>query len=163
MKLALGMLWLGGYLATPAALAATVTLSPKEVVAGFLRDVRSGRAPERIDAYFAAQVVAHQMNSEDEESIARTPADYVAHVREFRQQFGDFDLSVDELIAEGDRVYARFTQKGMHAGEIDGHAPTGRPLRQIASAVYRIEAGRIAEYWIQVDRQGLEAQLESAR
>lgn len=163
MKLALGMLWLGGYLATPAALAASVSLSPREVVAGFLRDVRSGHTPERIDAYFAEQVIAHQMNSEGEEAITRTRADYVAHVQEFRQQFGDFRLTVDELIADGNRVYARFTQTGVHAGEIDGHAPTGQALRQIASAVYRIEAGRIVEYWIQVDRQGLAAQLGPAR
>ncbi|MFO1493535.1 MAG: ester cyclase [Lysobacterales bacterium] len=160
MKYALGLLWLGGYLASPAALAATTSLSPKQLVAEFLSEVRSGRAPERIGNYFADVVLAHQMNSEAPETIRHTPADYAAHVREFREQFGDYDLRVDELIAEGDRVYARYTQIGVHAGTIDGHPATGRPLRQIASAVYRVQQGRIVEYWIEVDRQGLTVQLD---
>ena len=161
MNYASSLLWLGGYLASPAALAATESQSPKELVAEFLSEVRSGRAPERIGGYFADEVLAHQMNSEAPETIRRTPADYAAHVREFRQQFGDYDLRVDELIAEGDRVYARYTQIGVHAGTIEGHPATGHALRQIASAVYRVQQGRIVEYWIQVDRQGLSAQLEA--
>jgi predicted ester cyclase len=42
---------------------------------------------------------------------------------------------------------------------VDGFAPTGLPVEELASAVYRVERGRIVEYWIQVDRTGTEAQL----
>ena len=50
-------------------------------------------------------------------------------------------------------------QTGRHVGPVDGFAPTGLPVVEVASAVYRVEAGRIAEYWIQIDRAGIEAQL----
>ncbi|MEH7537990.1 ester cyclase, partial [Bacillus toyonensis] len=49
---------------------------------------------------------------------------------------------------------------GTHIGEIDGYEPTGLPITQIASAVYRIENGKISEYWIQIDRSGIQNQLE---
>ncbi|MFJ9950514.1 ester cyclase [Kitasatospora sp. NPDC091207] len=60
---------------------------------------------------------------------------------------------------DGDRVHARWTQHGHHLAPINGRPPTGRPLTEKASAVYRVEAGRIVEYWIQIDRQGLPARL----
>ncbi len=49
---------------------------------------------------------------------------------------------------------------GTHIGEIDGYEPTGLPITQIASAVYRIENGKISEYWIQIDRSRIQNQLE---
>lgn len=42
----------------------------------------------------------------------------------------------------------------------DGFAPTGKPVIEIASAVYRIENDKIVEYWIQIDREGIRKQLE---
>jgi hypothetical protein len=47
------------------------------------------------------------------------------------------------------------------AHQVNSEAPTtggsgsGRPLTEIGSAVYRVEGGRIAEYWIQLDRLGM--------
>jgi predicted ester cyclase len=75
--------------------------------------------------------------------------------------YGPFGFEITELIAQGDKVYARWKQTGKHLAEIDGHAATGRPLIELASAVYRVENGRIAEYWIQIDRLGFEKQLQS--
>ncbi len=57
-------------------------------------------------------------------------------------------------------VYARRTQTGRHLAELDGYPPTGLPLVEVASAVYRLENGKIAEYWIQIDRLGLERPLQ---
>ncbi|MFE2725867.1 ester cyclase [Kitasatospora sp. NPDC059327] len=68
-------------------------------------------------------------------------------------------VDLDELLADGDRVNARWTRHGHHLAPIDGRPPPGRPLTEKASAVHRVEAGRIVEYWIQIDRQGLLAQL----
>jgi predicted ester cyclase len=132
---------------------------PKQLVAAFLDEVRSGAHPERAEQFMAPVVLAHQAVSEEDLTVERTPADYAAHVRDMLEAFGPFTFQVDELIAEGDRVYARWTQHGTHLAEIDGFAPTGGPLREVASAVYRVAEGRIAEYWIQIDRFGLGEQL----
>jgi len=163
------LLFLGGYLsvatvqAEAAQVSQTIAASPRDVVSGFLQTVRSGRHPERAGDFFAAHVIAHQLNAEAPADVERTPADYAAHVQEFRQAYGAFDLQVTELIADGDKVYARWRQTGCHVGVIDGNAPTRRPVVEIASAVYRVVDGRIVEYWIQVDRFGTDAQLRANR
>jgi predicted ester cyclase len=135
---------------------------PKQIVADFLNKVRSGAHPERAADFMAGRVLAHQVVSEEEVTVHRTPGQYAAHVRDMLDAYGPFTFRIDELLAEDDRVYARWTQHGHHLAEVDGHAPTGRPLVEVASAVYRVEQGRIAEYWIQIDRFGLTEQLRRA-
>jgi predicted ester cyclase len=108
----------------------------------------------------AEQVLAHQVVSEEEVTVNRTPSQYADHVREMIQAYGEFSLEIQELIVQGDKVYVRWRQEGIHMGEVDGYTPTHRPVIEIASAVYRVENERIAEYWIQIDRLGIEKQLE---
>ncbi len=132
----------------------------KAVVQAFLEEVRSGKAPEKAPLYLAPTVLAHQLNAENETTVRRSPEQYADHVREFLALYGNYAFEVTELIGEGDKVYARWKQTGRHLSALDGYAPTGQPLVEIASAVYRLEHGKIAEYWIQIDRLGLEAQLK---
>ena len=162
----IGLLFLGGFIATPAALAVVTgegvptKVSPKDVVQDFLTTVRSGKAPDKSPEYLASKVLAHQMNSENESTVLRTPEDYAAHVKDFQRIYGDFDLEVMELLADGDRVYARWKQTGCHVGSVDGITPSGMPVIEIASAVYRVLNGKIAEYWIQIDRKGFDLQID---
>jgi predicted ester cyclase len=104
-------------------------------------------------------VVAHQITSEDPVSIQRTPENYTSHVRDFIRMFGQFDFKVTELLAEDQKVYARWIQTGKHLEEMNGFPATGLPLTEFTSAVYRIENGKIVEYWLQNDRLGMEMQL----
>ncbi|HEU4325149.1 MAG TPA: ester cyclase [Roseiflexaceae bacterium] len=134
--------------------------SPADVVRAFFSEVRSGRDPDRAVELMAPLVLAHQVVSEEPVTVERTPQNYADHVREMQAVFGRFELEISELLADGDRVYVRWRQTGRHMGEYDGFAPTGLPLVEIASAVYRVADGRIVEYWIQIDRAGLQAQLE---
>jgi predicted ester cyclase len=145
-----------------AAVSAAPDATPRDVVAGFLRDIRSGAHPERAERYMAARVAAHQLLSEGQVTILRTPSDYAGHVRDFRRLFGPFELRVEEILADGDRVYVRWHQAGRHLGSVEGEPPTGRALNEIGSAVYRVSGGRIVEYWIQTDRKGLELQLSES-
>ena len=135
--------------------------TPKDIVRDFLLHVRSGREVERVSQYMADTVIAHQIQSEHRLTVERSPEQYAEHVREMIAAYGEFGLTVDELLADGDRVYARWTQEGHHVGEVDGVAPTGRPVTEIAGAVYRVANGLIVEYWIQIDRQGITAQLRA--
>jgi predicted ester cyclase len=134
----------------------------KDTVHQFLLQVRSGLHPDRASHFMAARVRAHQVVSEAPVVVERTPQQYTEHVEEMLDAYGAFTLTVDELIAEGDRVYARWTQNGRHVGPVDHHPPTGAQVTAMTSAVYRVEDGLIVEYWIQIDRQGITAQLEQA-
>ena len=139
-----------------------MTTDARAVVTRFFADIRSGAALGRVDELLAPQVLAHQATAEGADTLERTPADYADHVRDMRATYGDFVLTIEEMIAEGDRVYVRWRQTGKHLADIEGFAPSGRTVVELASAVYRVEEGRIVEYWIQVDRAGMRAQLERA-
>jgi len=140
-----------------------LTLENKEMVRQFLEVVRSGKHPDQAVKFMTDTLLAHQMNAEEETAVKRTPQNYADHVREFLALYGDFSFEITELIASGDKVYARWKQTGKHLGTIDGHAAKGKTLVEITSAVYRLEHGKIVEYWIQTDREGLTRQLESGR
>ena len=73
--------------------------------------------------------------------------------------FPDVQHTVEAVITEGDLVVIRYRATGTHAGEFQGYAPTGKPVTWTGINIYRIECGRIAEIWSEVDAQGRIAQL----
>lgn len=59
----------------------------------------------------------------------------------------DFHIAIEELVAEGDRVAARFTITGTHNRDLYGIAPTGRTFRVPGMAQFRIADGKIVEHY----------------
>jgi steroid delta-isomerase-like uncharacterized protein len=59
----------------------------------------------------------------------------------------DLRFSIDDLIAEGDRVTIRWTLRGTNTGPMVGRPPTGKPVELAAIVIFRITDGRIAERW----------------
>jgi len=138
-------------------------MTPEQIVREFFKEVRSGNNPDYANQLMAEQVLAHQIQSEEEQTVFRTPKDYAEHVREMIEAYGKFSLEIQEFLVQGNKVYVRWKQIGTHVGEINGYQPTGLPVIQMASAVYRIEYEKISEYWIEIDRLGVEKQLERNR
>ncbi|RAV19355.1 ester cyclase [Paenibacillus contaminans] len=134
-------------------------MTPEQIVRTFFEEVRSGKQPDYSNQLMEERVLAHQIVSEEEQTVLRTPEDYAEHVREMKEAYGNFSIEIQELIADGNKVYVRWKQIGTHVGEIDGYKPTGLPVIQLASAVYKIENEKISEYWIQIDRLGIQKQL----
>lgn len=73
--------------------------------------------------------------------------------------FPDYRVEIDELVAEGDRVVARFTVSGTHEGEMMGFAPTGKRFSVPGFSEYRIEGGKAVEHWGLHDNFGVFVQL----
>jgi steroid delta-isomerase-like uncharacterized protein len=65
--------------------------------------------------------------------------------------FPDLHVTIEDLIAEGDRVASRNTVTGTHLGHYMGHPPTGKPVTYNEIFVFRFVGGRIAETWGVVD------------
>lgn len=65
----------------------------------------------------------------------------------FRSAFPDIELTVEEVIAEGDRIAFRSTITGTHRGELAGLPPTGKQISVGLVDVIRVEDGRFAEQW----------------
>jgi predicted ester cyclase len=68
-------------------------------------------------------------------------------------------VTVEDMIAEGDKVVVRATMHGTHQGEGMGIPPTGKQVTVPMIVVYRIAEDKIAEHWIVADQLGLMQQL----
>src|SRR4051812_41723946 len=124
----------------------------RRVVKTFLEEVRFGGNYTRAPELMAEMVLAHQIESEHQITIERSRADYVEHVRELEAMWEDFTMKLEEFLVEGARAYARVTQVGRRRG-------VSKNVRQISSMIFQVEQGLITQYWMQVDRAGLIAQL----
>lgn len=73
--------------------------------------------------------------------------------------FPDMHWSVEEQIAEGDKVLTRFEWTGTHRGEFLGVPATGRPVKVWGTVIDRLQDGKIKETRIIMDALGLMMQL----
>ena len=62
-----------------------------------------------------------------------------------------FNATLEQMVAEGDKVAVRGVTRGRHTGEIPGVAPTGRDVTMTWAAIYRIADGKIVERWLNAD------------
>ncbi len=70
---------------------------------------------------------------------------------EAREGFPDLSITVEDVMAEGDRVAARVTMRGTHQGAFQGIAPTGKRVEVRAIDMFRISGGKIVEHWGHAD------------
>jgi predicted ester cyclase len=68
-------------------------------------------------------------------------------------------MSIEDIVAQGDKVAARFVEHGTHNGEFMGIAPTGRQATWTEIGILRIEGGKIVESWYETDMLGLMQQI----
>jgi steroid delta-isomerase-like uncharacterized protein len=73
--------------------------------------------------------------------------------------FPDIDRTVEDLVAEGDKVVARWTARGTHTGDFQGLPPTGKVATSSGITIFRIADGKIVEEWSESDMLGLLQQI----
>lgn len=76
-----------------------------------------------------------------------------------RAAFEHLDVTVEDMVAEEDKVAARFTARGIHKGAFMGLPATGKSITMTGIEIFRIENGRIAELWGEANLLGLMQQL----
>jgi len=72
-----------------------------------------------------------------------------------RSALPDARYTVDDIVAEGDRVAVRWRLLGTHEGDFRGIAPTGRAIVLKGIAIYRVEGGKLMERWVVSDLHGV--------
>jgi serine phosphatase RsbU (regulator of sigma subunit) len=101
--------------------------------------------------------------------LERGPEDVKRFNGEFRSAFHNFRLSIDEQIAEGDKVVSRITVRGTHQREFRGMAPTGKEIELKGITIFRFSPeGKVVETWDSYDqlslmRHSVEQELRVAR
>ena len=116
----------------------------KEIVRAYYAEVLNGRDLDAVGNYFADERMV--------EGVRRGCFSYFT-------AFPDLRVSLDELLAEGDRVFLRSTMTGTHDGEYKGIPPTGRHIAAESAEVVRIADGKFVGYWCLANVAGIMRQL----
>jgi predicted ester cyclase len=104
----------------------------KAVVRRLVAEVFNGGHLEVIDQLYAPELAAAAKR----------------WIAPFRASFPDVHIEIEELIAEGDKVVARFTCSATHQSDWLGHAPTGRRFERIDEVwILRLRDGKIVHVW----------------
>ncbi|MFE3187870.1 ester cyclase [Nocardia sp. NPDC059240] len=123
-----------------------MSVDPKTLVRTFysITDaIAAGTAPATaLDEVLAESLVVHLP---DGSSVDREG--FRAVGRAFAQGFPGSVHTVEDLIAEGDRVVARLSWRGTHSGEFQSAPPTGTVITLAESGIMRVEGDRIVEFW----------------
>ena len=73
--------------------------------------------------------------------------------------FPDWHENIEDIIAEGDKVWVRLSYTGTHRGEFMGISPTGKKIMSKAVDIYRIVDGKLLEYWNVTDNVNIFKQV----
>jgi steroid delta-isomerase-like uncharacterized protein len=76
-----------------------------------------------------------------------------------RAAFEHLNVTIEDMVAEGNNVAARFTARGIHKGDFMDLPATGKPITMTGIEIFRIENGKIAEIWGEANLFGLMQQL----
>jgi steroid delta-isomerase-like uncharacterized protein len=84
-------------------------------------------------------------------------------VAEFYAMFGaafpDWHMTIEDMVAEGDKVVVRYTANGTHQGEFQGIPATGKPYTQNTIIIFHLTNGKIVEARLQTDMLSMMQQL----
>ena len=142
--------------ATPSAAAAQSTGEENKALARrFTEEAWGGRNVALLDELLSPDFVNH-------DPFPGTPADREGEKQALTMHsaaMADSQATVEDQIAEGDKVATRWTFRTTHKGKFLGIAPTGKRVKIKGINICRIESGKIVELWREVDVLGLLQQL----
>jgi steroid delta-isomerase-like uncharacterized protein len=111
--------------------------------------------PDILEEVYAADLVWHEPDQD-----LRGYEEARQFVSMYKTAFPDLNVTVEDTMAEDDKVITRYIVRGTHEGEIEEFGPpTGRHLELEGITIHRIEDGKIVEEWERYDNLGMLQQL----
>ena len=108
-------------------------------------EIVNQRNPELIKEFYAPDFVWHEPDQD---------------IQGYEQAFPDINITVEDVIAEGDQAVSRYTIRGTHRGETEDFGPpTERQVELKGITIHRFEDGKIVEEWEAYDNLSLLQQL----
>ena len=125
----------------------------REVVRQFIERVFERGEVGAVDELVADDFVPHTYpGTTDRDGLKRA-------MERVSQGLEDAKFTVDDMIAEGDRVAVRLTSGATQVGEFMGMPPSGKRYEIEEIHIFRLSDGRISEHWHQFDQLGMMRQL----
>ena len=120
-----------------------------------LRAWEASNNPDIIDEVYTPDLVWHEPDQD-----IRGSEEAKQFASSFFEAFPDLNTTVEDVIAEGDKVVTRWTIRGTHQGEIEEFGPpTGKQAELQGISIHRIADGKIVEEWNRYDNLSLLQQL----
>ena len=129
----------------------------KQLMQRWFDQVWNDGRTDAIDEMFAADGLAYGLMDNPTEGIG--PSGFRDLHTMFRGAFPDMTITVEDMIAEGDKVAARCSVRGKHEGDHLGFAATKTPVDFTGMAIVRIRNGKIVEAWNNFDFMRMNKQL----
>ena len=127
----------------------------KELIRNYLKEMDNKNFEIFNEVYAPDAKIYFPSNSSEPMSLEQS----VPMVKSFSAAFPDFNHSIEELIAKGDKVILRAIDRGTHQGEFNGIPATGKKIEFGVIAIFHIEERKIIEGWEEFDMLGFMQQL----
>ena len=108
------------------------------------------------DEHFTPDYTVHIPGRTD---LPKGPESFKRVIGMWRAAFGDWHMTIEQLVAEGDFVANRFTTRGTHTAPLMGIPPTNRQMIVRGQELHRIQDGKVAETWVCDDVPSILVQL----
>ena len=133
-----------------------MTTTTKAIVRRYFDEVLSAGNLQVIEELISPHYASHYPAGYE---LGGGPEDVRQIVVGVRKAFPDVHFTVDDLIAEGEKVVCRWTFQGTQEGDFMGIPASGRKAAVMGIAVYRVVNEQIVEAWFTWDALGLMRQL----
>ena len=110
---------------------------------------------DEFDRYFSPELVNHGLPPNLPPDLEGTKM--LASM--FLAAYPNIQVTIEDLVAEGDQVVTRWSARGTHQGDFMGIPPTGKDVLVTGIATDRFEGGKSVEHWEIVDQLGMMQQL----
>jgi predicted ester cyclase len=135
-----------------------VSSENKALIRRFVEETFNEGNLEVADEVYAPEFVSHEPDG----PVERSPEYVNGFVGTYRGAFPDGHATVEDSIAESDRVAYRWTFRGRHRGELMGIGPTERQVTITGLTVDRVSGSEIEEEWYKFGRLGMLQRLVAA-
>jgi steroid delta-isomerase-like uncharacterized protein len=129
----------------------------KALVRRFYQELWNRKNLAVANQLIAATYVFHMAGSPP--GIPPGPEGFTQFVSVFFTAFPYVHVTIEDQVAEGDRVTTRWTSRGTYTGDLMGIAPTGKSVTITGISIDRFENGKVIESWDNFDQLGMLQQL----
>ena len=130
----------------------------KATVRRLIEEVQNGHDLARLDAFFTPNFINH-LEAADHPSELTSVERAKVVFRDLFTAFPDLHVTIQDQVAEGDKVVTHKLFHGTHQGPFMGVAPTGRQIAFAVIDILRLDTGKVVEHWAIQDRLALMQQL----
>lgn len=128
----------------------------KALLRRYVEEVLNKGNVDAVDKFFAANCVDHTAPPGTPPGVDGIKQLLTATLA----AFSNLHVTIEDMIAEEDKVVSQMTGRGTHTTKFMGVAPTGRELTIMQISIDRIAEGKIVEHWGLADQMALMQQLE---